>query len=76
MECMLSIVLPSTRNGEDATVMTNGTFISKSKPKLESTASPVEITPRMATHTLFLTLSSLQSKINQNIVKLFNIIFL
>lgn len=43
--------------------MTNGTFMSKSKPKDESTARPVEVTPRMATQTLFLTLSSLRCKI-------------
>lgn len=59
------MVLPSTRNVEDATVMTNGTLMSKSKPKAESTASPVEVTPRKPTQTLFLTLSSLVCKISQ-----------
>ncbi len=35
--------------------------MSNSNPKLDSTASAVEKTPREATHALFLTLSNLQN---------------
>lgn len=42
--------------------------MSNSNPKLDSTAWAVEKTPRDATHTLLLTLSSLLGKVKQCIV--------
>lgn len=57
-----SKLLPNIRNGELATVMTNGTPMCNIIPKEDRTASPAENTPNVATHTLFLTQSNLEKE--------------